>query len=29
MISGRPAIDMRSRMTDDTMPAARDAKRLS
>jgi hypothetical protein len=29
MISGRPAIDMRSRMTDDTIPAARDAKRLS
>jgi len=29
MISGRPAIDMRSRMTDETIPAARDAKRLS
>jgi hypothetical protein len=29
MIYGRPAMDMRSRITDETIPAARDAKRLS
>ena len=29
MISGRSESDMRSRMTDETMPEARDAKRTS